>query len=79
MSETEILIETQLVDERTAREIIGGRNSPISRATLYRGCADGRFPRPVKIGSGSRWVLAELSQCIAKMIAKRDGMSSEAA
>lgn len=43
----------KLIDADTACRIIGGENSPISPATLYRGIRAGRFPRPIKVGLNS--------------------------
>ena len=41
------------------RELIGGAGTagvvPISKATLYRMVADGRFPKQRKLGSRSVW------------------------
>ena len=61
-----------LVDESTACELIGGRNSPISRATLWRGIRSGRYPQPLKIGAGSnRWRSSELVAVVEAAAAAR--------
>lgn len=50
-----------LVNEVAARSIIGGVNTPISRATLWRGVKSGRYPKPLKVGpSSNRWKRDEL-------------------
>jgi predicted DNA-binding transcriptional regulator AlpA len=46
----------------------GGNEKPIARNTLYRGVAEGRFPRPIKIGpKTTRW---RRSECEAALIRK---------
>jgi predicted DNA-binding transcriptional regulator AlpA len=41
----------------------------VDAATLYRGIAKGRYPRPIKIGPGlSRWLAAECQAALASMI-----------
>lgn len=50
-----------LLDADEVCVFLGGKNAPIHRTTLYRGIRDGRFPPPIKFGSGtSRWSLKEL-------------------
>lgn len=45
-----------------------------SRVHIWRLVKEGRFPRPVKLGAGSRnaWVESEVDAHIAAMIADRD-------
>lgn len=43
----------------------------ICRRTLEREIQRGRFPRPVKIGSASRWPLADVSSYVATLTAER--------
>jgi Prophage CP4-57 regulatory protein (AlpA) len=51
----------------------GGPGRPIHSATLYRGVADGRYPRPVWIGPNSvRWLLSECREARQRMIDARD-------
>jgi hypothetical protein len=51
----------------------GGPGRPLHLATLYRGIANGRYPRPVWIGPNSvRWLLSECRQARQKMIDARD-------
>ncbi len=37
-----------------------GGNKPLNPATLYRQIADGKHPKPIKVGGLSRWSLNEL-------------------
>jgi len=54
------------VEERSGR----------SRAAIYRGIADGTFPKPVKIGARSiAFVASEIDAWIAARAAERDGAS----
>jgi len=64
---------TDLVDEKTARAIIGGAETPISRATLWRGVKSGRYPRPLKVGpSSNRWKRSELVDVLERAAAARE-------
>ncbi|PBB79069.1 hypothetical protein CK218_22225 [Mesorhizobium sp. WSM3879] len=57
-----------LVDEPEACRILGN----IHRATLHRGIAARRFPKPLKIGPGSnRWRDDELYAVLARADAAR--------
>lgn len=63
----------ELLDADEACRLLGGTR-PINRATLYRGVAAGRYPRPIKIGAASsRWLRSELLDAIRDMAAARDG------
>lgn len=45
-----------LVDEHHALALLGGKDSPIHRSTLWRGIKSGRYPPPVKVGPNiNRW------------------------
>jgi prophage regulatory protein len=44
----------------------------LSRSELYRRIAAGRFPAPVKLGVGSRWVESEVTHWIVERVAERD-------
>lgn len=46
----------------------------ISRSHAYDLMAAGAFPRPVKIGRASRFVVAEIDAFIASRIAERDAV-----
>ncbi|WP_395647979.1 helix-turn-helix transcriptional regulator [Terricaulis sp.] len=62
-----------LVGEAAARAIIGGAETPISRATLWRGVKAGRYPRPLKVGlSSNRWKRGELLAVLEKAAAARE-------
>jgi predicted DNA-binding transcriptional regulator AlpA len=43
----------------------------IHAASFYRGIRQGRYPRPVKVGSLSRWLRSEVESCLARMIEVR--------
>lgn len=44
-----------------------------SRSSIYALIADGRFPRPVRVGARAvRWVEAEVDSWIAARIAERE-------
>ena len=49
----------QLIDIREACRFWGG-NRPLNPATVYRQIANGKHPKPLKIGGLSRWSLVEL-------------------
>lgn len=53
----------ELLDIKAACQFLGG-SKPINRVTLYRGIQENRFPKPVKIGSLSRWLRTELQAVI---------------
>lgn len=50
-----------LIDEATARRLVGD----VSRSTLHRLVRSGRVPRPIKIGSSSRWRRSWIEQFVA--------------
>jgi predicted DNA-binding transcriptional regulator AlpA len=56
-----------LFDRRTVQEYFGGIHS----ATLYRWVRQGRVPRPIKMGSLSRWLRSECEAALAVMIEGR--------
>jgi len=63
----------ELVDESAALRIIGGNETPINRATLWRGVKAGRYPKPIKVTAATnRWVLSELVACIEARMAARE-------
>jgi len=58
----------QLLTCKQVCHLFGGINA----ATLYRGCAAGRYPRPIKVGPNtSRWLRSEVEAALAGMIAGR--------
>ena len=76
MLSTENIDLTDLVDAKEACRILGG----IDYSTLYRGIADGRFSRPVKLGKfTSRWVRAELIGDLRRLAAEREAPHADAA
>lgn len=44
----------------------------LGRTRIYAGIAANTFPKPVKVGTRSLWVEAEIDQWIADRIAERD-------
>jgi len=67
--------EVALLDADGACRLLGG-NRPINRASLYRGMARGIYPRPIKIGSHSRWLKTELVDAILARRRARDGAAA---
>jgi predicted DNA-binding transcriptional regulator AlpA len=64
-------MEVELLDRVAVCRLIGGTR-PIHAATLYRGIAQGRYPKPVKVGPGSsRWLRAECEAALQSMISGR--------
>jgi predicted DNA-binding transcriptional regulator AlpA len=61
-----------LIDVDQVCLILGG-SKPVHRATVYRGIAAGKYPKPIKIGPNvSRWTRAEWLQIVKARIAARD-------
>lgn len=59
-------------DKQTVVEFFGG-SRPLSIATLYRGMANGVYPRPVKTSANcARWIADECRATAQRMIAARD-------
>jgi prophage regulatory protein len=50
----------------------------LSRSELYRRMAIAKFPAPVKLGVGSRWVEGEVNRWIADLVAQRDAKAAAA-
>lgn len=63
---------SDLLDADGARAYLGGADHPISRATLYRGIAEGRFPKPMKVGKLNRWKREWLDEVHRRAVANRD-------
>jgi predicted DNA-binding transcriptional regulator AlpA len=56
----------------TVCEFFGGEK-PLNTATLYRGVASGKFPKPINISANLvRWLASECEAALAAMIARRD-------
>ena len=52
----------------------------LSRSTIYRWAAEGRFPPPVRLGGRvARWVEAEVDEWLLKWVEKRRGVEVPAA
>lgn len=69
--------QDDLITIQTACELIGGRESPITPSTLYRGIKSGRFPAPIKLGAGtSRWRRSEIIAMLERAAAERDGRAA---
>jgi prophage regulatory protein len=58
----------RLISGREADAICG-----TSRSVRYRFLAEGNFPKPIKIGSATRFSERECHQWVAARIAERDG------
>jgi predicted DNA-binding transcriptional regulator AlpA len=60
----------ELLTARDACRYFGG----IHPSTLYRGCACGRYPAPIKVGPNtSRWLRSECEAALQAMISRRIG------
>lgn len=61
----------ELLDRAAACQLFGGTR-PINPSTLYRGIAQGRYPKPVHIGPGSsRWLRSECEAALQRMVEGR--------
>jgi len=61
----------ELLDRDAACRFFGGTR-PLNAATLYRGIAAGRYPKPVHVGPGSsRWLRAECEAVLQAMLERR--------
>jgi predicted DNA-binding transcriptional regulator AlpA len=58
-----------LLTIRDVCEMLGGRDP----SSIYRDIAAKRWPKPIKIGAGSRWIKAECLEALARMIEGRAG------
>jgi prophage regulatory protein len=48
--------------------------SGLRRSHLYKLISENEFPRPIKIGTASRWSLREVQRWIADKLSKRDAV-----
>lgn len=55
----------RLLKQRKVVDLVG-----FSRPTIYKKIADGKFPRPVKIGRASRWSERAISAWIEEQKAR---------
>lgn len=60
-----------LLDRDEVCRFFGGPTKPINAATLYRGINAGKYPRPVKDGTRSRWLKSECEAVLRRLIAER--------
>ena len=61
----------ELMAKPAVLKMFGG-TKPINSATLYRGIAQGRFPRLIKIGpKTSRWLRSECEAKLREIITSR--------
>ncbi|RXV58078.1 transcriptional regulator [Roseovarius sp. A46] len=51
----------------------GARIVPVSKATLYRMIAEGRFPKPKRLGKRSVWTDQEIQQWREQWLGGSDG------
>jgi len=76
--ETEIDVDASSSDDQlmslgAVLEFFGG-DRPIHFSTLYRGIANGRYPKPIPIGPNTkRWLRSECREARQRMIDARDG------
>jgi prophage regulatory protein len=61
------MTEKRLIDIREVSRLTG-----LGRTAIYERMSDNRFPQSVKLGTASRWLLAEVEQWIDEQIAIRD-------
>jgi predicted DNA-binding transcriptional regulator AlpA len=62
----------ELMDKDETCRFFDGQIRPINHATLYRGIASGRYPRPIKVGANSsRWIKSECMAALQNIIAER--------
>jgi predicted DNA-binding transcriptional regulator AlpA len=67
----------ELMDKDETCRFFGGHSRLINHATLYRGVAAERYPRPIKVGANSsRWIKYECAEALAKIIAERDAKAA---
>jgi predicted DNA-binding transcriptional regulator AlpA len=67
------LSSADLLDVKATCKFFGGESRPITRGTLYRGIAEGRYPKPIKVAAKAvRWLAPECRAARAAMIAARD-------
>ena len=62
------MTDPDLIDVNELARMFGG----VSKATIWRGVRDGRFPRPIKLGPYiSRWLRREAQTHLEKLLAER--------
>jgi predicted DNA-binding transcriptional regulator AlpA len=69
--------DEDLVKVPEACRIIGGRETPIHRSTLWRGVEARRYPPPIRVGAKSvRFSRRELYDCLTQIAAARTGRAA---
>jgi predicted DNA-binding transcriptional regulator AlpA len=69
-SEMEASMQDHLLDRGEVCRYFGGTR-PINPSTLYRGIRQGTYPKQIKIGGSSRWLLTECRDALAAMVEDR--------
>jgi predicted DNA-binding transcriptional regulator AlpA len=57
--------------DRPAVCVMFGGTRPIHPSNLYRGIRAGIYPKPIKVGSSSRWLRTECEAFLDRMIGGR--------
>jgi predicted DNA-binding transcriptional regulator AlpA len=57
--------------DRTAVCAFFGGTRPLNAATVYRKIRVGVIPKPIKVGSSSRWLRSECEAALARMTQAR--------
>ena len=63
---------TQLLDIRAIMSIVS-----TSKPTIYRWMAEGKFPRPIKAGRKSLWLMSDIMKWIDDLVANRENTSAQ--
>jgi predicted DNA-binding transcriptional regulator AlpA len=65
---------SELLERAEVCRFFGGPTKPIDASTLYRGIRANRYPKPIKIGSGSsRWLRSECEAALQRLVEARHG------
>lgn len=65
-------MDDTLIDMDTLREVLGGKNTPLHRATIHKHIKAGKLPKPLKIGGANRWLMSEIAEVIEAAKASRE-------
>ena len=69
-------MQEDLLDQKAVCAFFGGTR-PIHFATLYRGIAAGRYPKPIHVAPNtSRWLRSECYAALKRIIEVRDNFGS---
>jgi len=67
-----VVANSDLINEAAVCRLIGGTETPIHKATLWRGINAGRYPKPIKVGpSINRWRASEVLAMLDHMAQAR--------